>query len=153
MSLEESNSVEERAVISWRQMIRPAPNFSAGQKVYLKFGEFLLASLGPAASFVVPSLANDIIYMHKYGKNRCTVAKLSDPLNGFNLENATHLKIDSNSGNSIGAWYCPTSKQCIGAILICHGSGGNRGYPSHRVRKRFNISSKKCCVQKITAIF
>ena len=131
----ESKSDEEKEVASWRQMVRHAPNYSPGQKAYLKFGEFLLASLGPVASFVVPSLANDIIYMHKYGKNQAAVAKLADPLNGFNLENATCLTIESQSGNRIGAWYCPSRRAPLGSVLVCHGSGGSRGYPSHRVRK------------------
>ena len=74
--------------------------------------------------------------MHRIGNNSESIEKLSNPLI-FGLENVTYLKIDSKSGNKIGCWYSSNSSS-IGSILLCHGTGGNRGYPFHRV-KMFKI--------------
>ena len=125
--------------------IRHAENISIPRRISLKLGEFMLAGLGPPISFLIPSAPINLIFMHKMGN--LNYRKLRDPLNYFNLDNVTQISIQSESKNRIGAWYSPV-KNAIGSILFCHGSGGNRGYPSHRVKMvkilrsfRYNVLS------------
>lgn len=106
------------------------------EKLKIRVAEVILAGLGPPAAFIVPSTSINLIFMHRIGNNSESIEKLSNPLI-FGLENVTYLKIDSKSGNKIGCWYSSNSSS-IGSILLCHGTGGNRGYPFHRV-KMFKI--------------
>lgn len=131
--MSEQKDEETDEVVVYLQLVRPVRAVPYRQRISLKFAEILLAGQGPPVAFLVPSSSNDFIFMHRLENMPDSVRRLADPLNGYNLDNSTSLQIESLSGNRSGAWYTPSSNP-IGSILFCHGSGGNRGYPTHRVR-------------------
>lgn len=114
-------------------LIRQQENISLRRRLSMKLGEVILAGFGPPVSFMVPSVSTNLIFMHRMGNMKASISRLRDPLNHFNLDNVTQVAINSTSGNRIGAWYSPV-RNAIGSILFCHGSGGNRGWPFHRVK-------------------
>ncbi|CBY39289.1 unnamed protein product [Oikopleura dioica] len=94
-------------------------------------------ALGPPLSFVWSSLPKHLVFMNKDGN--VTNDFFSDPLKSFGID-SENLQISSSSGNILGLW-AVKREFSIGSILFCHGSGGNRASPSHRLAILKNLSA------------
>jgi hypothetical protein len=93
-------------------------------------------ALGPPLSFVWSSLPKHLVFMNKDGN--LSNDFFSEPKSfGVDSEN---FQITSSSGNTLGLW-AVKSESSIGSILFCHGSGGNRATPSHRLAVLKNLSA------------
>ena len=94
-------------------------------------------ALGPPLSFVWSSLPKHLVFMHNSGK--LPNDYFSDPSNYFAVDSRNY-KITSSSGNTLGLWAVEKASS-IGSVLFCHGSGGNRASPSHRIAVLKNFTA------------
>ncbi|CAG5114239.1 Oidioi.mRNA.OKI2018_I69.chr2.g8301.t1.cds [Oikopleura dioica] len=63
----------------------------------------------------------------------------ADPMKSFGVDSLDY-KITSCSGNTIGLW-AVKKETSIGSVLFCHGSGGNRASPPHRLAVLKNFTA------------
>ena len=94
-------------------------------------------ALGPPLSFVWSSLPKHLVFMHK--AENVGESFFSDPMKTFGVDSLDY-KITSCSGNTIGLW-AVKKETSIGSVLFCHGSGGNRASPPHRLAVLKNFTA------------